>query len=112
MKATSRKLAECMKCHYPVEVVRCEDGCYFVRLPDLPGCMSQGETVEGALANIEEAKELWLEGALKARRKIPAPGRPPRTSAGTGKKKSPASRTASGRRATGKRRTRPRHQRS
>ncbi len=38
-------------------------GGYSVSVPALPGCHSQGETREEALANIREAAELWLEVA-------------------------------------------------
>lgn len=36
-------------------------GGYSVVIPALPGCISQGETFEEALANIKEAAELYLE---------------------------------------------------
>lgn len=36
------------------------DGGYSVHVPALPGCASQGETIEEALANIKEAIELYL----------------------------------------------------
>lgn len=36
-------------------------GGYSVAIPALPGCISQGETFEEALANIKEAAELYLE---------------------------------------------------
>ena len=36
-------------------------GGYSVRVPALPGCHSQGETMSEALTNIREAAELWLE---------------------------------------------------
>ncbi len=36
-------------------------GGYSVSVPALPGCYSEGETREEALANIREAAELWLE---------------------------------------------------
>jgi predicted RNase H-like HicB family nuclease len=42
-----------------------KDGGYSVYVPDLPGCASQGETEEEALANIREAIEGYIEG-LKA----------------------------------------------
>ena len=36
-------------------------GGYSVTIPALPGCISEGETFEEALANIKEAAELYLE---------------------------------------------------
>ncbi|MEH1872289.1 type II toxin-antitoxin system HicB family antitoxin [Nostoc sp.] len=38
-----------------------EEGGYTVHVPSLPGCISEGETVEEALENIQEAIELYLE---------------------------------------------------
>ena len=38
-----------------------EEGGYTVYVPALPGCISEGETVEEALANIREAIALYLE---------------------------------------------------
>jgi predicted RNase H-like HicB family nuclease len=38
-----------------------EDGGYTVYVPSLPGCISEGETKEEALANIKEAIKLYLE---------------------------------------------------
>lgn len=37
------------------------EGGFSVWVPDLPGCASQGETLEEALKNIKEAIELYLE---------------------------------------------------
>jgi predicted RNase H-like HicB family nuclease len=37
------------------------EGGYTVYAPSLPGCISEGETREEALANIREAIELYLE---------------------------------------------------
>ena len=34
---------------------------YRAEIPDLPGCMSHGETREEAVQNLEEAMELYLE---------------------------------------------------
>ncbi len=45
---------------YKVRLVRSEEG-YAVSCPTLPGCHSQGDTEEEALANIREAIHLWLE---------------------------------------------------
>ena len=38
-----------------------DEGGYTVFVPSLPGCISEGETAEEALANIREAIELYLE---------------------------------------------------
>ena len=38
-----------------------EEGGYTVRVPSLPGCISQGDTRRDALKNIKEAIELYLE---------------------------------------------------
>jgi predicted RNase H-like HicB family nuclease len=38
-----------------------DEGGYTVYVPSLPGCISEGETVEEALDNIREAIDLYLE---------------------------------------------------
>jgi len=38
-----------------------DDGGYTVFVPALPGCISEGDTKEEALKNIQEAIELYLE---------------------------------------------------
>lgn len=40
-----------------------QDGGYSVWIPDLPGCASQGDTLEEAIENIKEAIGLYLEDA-------------------------------------------------
>lgn len=42
-------------------LIRSEVDGFSVSVPALPGCYSQGDTLEEALANIREAAELWLE---------------------------------------------------
>lgn len=42
--------------------------------PDLPGCMSDGETPEEALKNGQQAVQEWLQIARKSKMRIPAPG--------------------------------------
>jgi predicted RNase H-like HicB family nuclease len=46
---------------YPVIVYPEETGGFSVVVPTLPGCHSQGETLEEALANLRAAVELYLE---------------------------------------------------
>ncbi len=38
-----------------------DEGGYTVYVPSLPGCISEGDTIEEALVNIQEAIELYLE---------------------------------------------------
>jgi predicted RNase H-like HicB family nuclease len=71
--AKSAKLKTCKQRRYGIRLLECDEGGYFVEIPDLPGCMSQGETVEEALKNIREARELWLEGAVESGCEIPEP---------------------------------------
>ena len=44
-----------------VTLDRDEDGVWIAECPSIPGCISQGETKDEALANIREAIELCLE---------------------------------------------------
>ena len=46
---------------YPVTLYPSPEGGYAVEIKDLPGCISQGETIEEAMEMIEEARRQWLE---------------------------------------------------
>jgi predicted RNase H-like HicB family nuclease len=52
-----------------------QDGSYAVVCPTLPGCYSQGDSVEEALANIREAIELCLEDMHEHGEQAPDPSR-------------------------------------
>lgn len=41
------------------------EGGYVAQIRDLPGCLTQGETLEETMANIQEARELWIETAYE-----------------------------------------------
>lgn len=45
---------------YTVLLEQEDDGGYVVSIPALPGCNSQGDTREEALANIREAAEVYV----------------------------------------------------
>ena len=61
---------------YVVEPLTPEDGGgYFATVPDLLGCMSDGETPEEAIANVRDAIEAWKEAAEELGREIPKPSR-------------------------------------
>ena len=40
-----------------------EDQAYIAEVPELPGCMAHGDSYESALANAQEAIQLWLDTA-------------------------------------------------
>ena len=48
---------------YEFEVA--EEGGYIASVPELPGCVSQGDTFEQALEMIQDAAEGWLRVAAK-----------------------------------------------
>jgi len=58
---------------YSVEMHQVPDEGWFVHVREWPGCMSQADTAEEALANIQEVIPLWLEGALESDYEIPEP---------------------------------------
>ena len=57
-----------------IEALVPEDGGgYLATVPDLPGCMSDGDTRELAARNIGDAIEAWIEEARALGRAIPTP---------------------------------------
>jgi len=62
-----------LKLKYPVTLIPAEEGGYAVEIEDLPGCYSQGETVEEAIEMIEEARQLWMESMYEDGQEIPLP---------------------------------------
>lgn len=61
---------------YPVIVQRLSEddgGGYAAIVPDLPGCMSDGETPEEAVANVRDAIIAWIEAAEDVGHVVPPP---------------------------------------
>ena len=50
-----------------------EDQAYVVEVPELPGCIAHGDTHEFALANANEAIQLWIETAQEFGDPVPEP---------------------------------------
>ena len=46
---------------FKVVLEKSDEGGYTAYVPSLPGCISEGDTKEEALKNIQEAIELYLE---------------------------------------------------
>lgn len=61
-----KTLNDYMAMAYRMEIVEDkEEGGFVASYPDLPGCITCGETIEGAIANLLDAKKAWLEAALE-----------------------------------------------
>ena len=52
-----------------------DGGGFLVSVPDLPGCISDGETPEEALRHIRDAIAVWIEEAVALGRPVPHPSR-------------------------------------
>ncbi|HSF47207.1 MAG TPA: type II toxin-antitoxin system HicB family antitoxin [Burkholderiales bacterium] len=50
-----------------------EDSAFIAEVPELPGCMADGQTYQEALANLEVVIEEWLDTARELKRPIPEP---------------------------------------
>ncbi|WP_082343677.1 toxin-antitoxin system HicB family antitoxin [Sulfobacillus thermosulfidooxidans] len=58
---------------YRIEIYPAEEGGYVATIPDLPGCITQGETPEETLQRITDAKTAWILIALEQSIDIPMP---------------------------------------
>lgn len=56
---------------YSVIIHEAEEGGHWVEVPALPGCYSQGESIEETLENVKEAITLYLETIVDEERDIP-----------------------------------------
>ena len=69
-----KRIEDYMALPYRMELVPdLDEGGYAVSYPDLPGCVSCGETLESAVRNGEDAKKAWLLAALEDGIDIPEP---------------------------------------
>ena len=71
-KDISIELEHYLALPYKVELVKAEGG-WFVSIPELPGCISQGRTPDEALEMIQEAQRLWIQVALEDGDPVPLP---------------------------------------
>ena len=69
-----KTLDEYLSLPYKIELIPDPDeGGYVVTIPELPGCITSGETAEKAVANAQDAKKAWLSAALEDNIIIPEP---------------------------------------
>jgi antitoxin HicB len=52
-----------------------DGGGFLATVPDLPGCMSDGETPAEAVENVQDAIAEWLDLARELGRPIPSPSK-------------------------------------
>lgn len=50
-----------------------DDGAFIVEVPELPGCMAEGSTVEEAIQNSETIIKEWIEVTLERGLEVPEP---------------------------------------
>lgn len=69
-----KTLNEYMSFPYRMEIIEDQDeGGFVVSFPDLPGCITCGETIETAVSNALDAKKAWLEAAIENKIEINEP---------------------------------------
>ena len=63
-----------MSLPYKMEIIPDnEEGGFVATFPDLPGCITIGETMEEVIQNIIDAKRAWIEAELQSGNAIPEP---------------------------------------
>ncbi len=61
-----KTMSDYISMNYRMEIVEDKDeGGFVVSFPELPGCITCGETIEAALINAMDAKKAWIEAALE-----------------------------------------------
>lgn len=61
-----KSLNDYLKFSYRMEVIEDQtEGGYTISFPDLPGCLTCGDTIEEAISNAKDAKKAWLEAAIQ-----------------------------------------------
>lgn len=67
-----KTVEEYMALPFAIEITP-DDGSYFVKVKELDGCMSVGDTIAEAVEMIEDAKRAWLTAAIEDEFDIPLP---------------------------------------
>ncbi len=50
-----------------------EDSAFVAEVPELAGCMAHGDSADAALANCQDATQLWIDTAVEFGRSVPEP---------------------------------------
>lgn len=76
MMGNKKPLEAYLAPQYSFNVVADPEGGYVVEYPDLPGCMTQVESLEEVAEAAEEIRSLWIETAYEGGQEIPLPTYP------------------------------------
>ena len=68
----TKTLSDYENLKYPIEIFE-DDDAYIASIPDLPGCVAYGDTMQEAVESLRSVKKLWFEGRLEAGLSIPEP---------------------------------------
>lgn len=75
--ATRTSIEAYLALEYPFNVIADLDGGYVIEYPDLPGCMTQAETLDEIIPMAEDARRLWIESVYeRGELEIPLPSHP------------------------------------
>lgn len=63
-----------MRLSYPIELVYdYEENCWLARMPDLPGCISDGADPNEVVKNASDARHAWIETCIEDGQEVPLP---------------------------------------
>ncbi|MFC1918037.1 toxin-antitoxin system HicB family antitoxin [Chloroflexota bacterium] len=58
---------------YPITLYHAEEGGYVAEIEDLPGCITEGDSLDEVYQRIEEAKKLWIQTSFEDGVEVPLP---------------------------------------
>jgi antitoxin HicB len=73
MSDLKQKLDYFLILNYPITLYHNPEGGYVAEIEDLPGCLTEGESLEETMEAIENARHAWLETAIEDGNEIPYP---------------------------------------
>jgi antitoxin HicB len=76
MNNQTERLDRYLALEYPFNVVADPDGGYVIVFPDLPGCMTQVESLDEVGPMADEIRRLWIETEVERGAEIPEPSYP------------------------------------
>jgi predicted RNase H-like HicB family nuclease len=71
-----KPLSHYLKLQYPFQLIADPEGGWVVAFPDLPGCMTQVDTLDEIPHMVSEVFELWMEVTYESGIEIPLPSYP------------------------------------